>query len=332
VYSGYFLPWDTFSNINRLETNFVAAQTIITPITPIQPVPIVENIIVPDEDIKPKGVNTSNVDTPSSQQISQQSISTGSGLSRGSGFSSGRSFMFNPRWKADRDAILLTYSAPKYKSILDKRALEIKLTQLGFLSPIKLNKLIDSRKTIDASIELNNKKISYLLGYFKGLNIIVDMNIIDKFFKTENLKSDLNDYVNSGITRQRTKKGIGLKDTEVTVGEFIPKDRKDFNLILANKIIEQNPIKKGGIQSRLGTNEGQSPPPAPTVSAFREYVVIIPIFPKALANNFLQFDWNKFKDLNNIRNNLFPLPLGRVIKLPSNFTIPNVAKLFIRQK
>lgn len=336
VYSGYFLPWDSFTNLNNLETNFVATQTIITPITPIQPVPIVENTIIPDEDIKPKGVNTSNVDTPSSQQISQQSISIGSG------FSSGRSFMFNPRWKADRDAILLTSSYGKYKKPLNIRILEIQLTKIGFLTPIKIGNILNkgsistsgftTNNLLEISKDINTKKLSYLLGYFKGLNINPDTNNINKFFTTDNLKSDLNDYVNSGISGLRTKKGIGLKDSEVTIGEFIPKDRKDFNLILTNKIIEQNPIKKEFSDLKgQGTNVSQSPT-VPTVSSFIEYIVIVPIFPKALSDNFLKFDWNKFKDINNIRNNAFPLTLGRTIKLPSNFTIPNIAKTFLRKK
>jgi hypothetical protein len=338
VYSGRFLPWDSFSNLNKLETNFVASQAITTPII-LRPPPVNNEIaIVPEEDIIPKGVNTSNVDTPSVQQITQEVRNQVSGISKSGLSTSGFSFRFNPRWKADTDSILLSNNLENYQKPKDSRELIIQLTGLGFLTIPKIRDILGKKEIISANNDLNNIRISYLLGYFKGLNVNPNSNNLEKFFNTENLKSDLSDYVNSGISKQRTKKGIGLKDTEVTVGEFVPKNRKDFNLILTNKIVDQNILNK---RKRTGTfNQGEAPPPAPPTSPFggiippfREYRLIfpVPIFPRALANN-IGFDWDQFKALNSIKNNLRVLVIGRTIKLPSTFNLSTAAKLFLIPK
>jgi hypothetical protein len=252
VYSGTFVPWDSFNNLNRLEINYVASQIVSEPISiPIKDPVNPELIIIPEEEVEPKGVNTTTVATTIVQEI--KNLRSLSGLS-----TSGFSFNFNPRWKADNDVILLANQSQKVWKKPNEIKLTIQLTELGFLEKMNisdlkkkegfkdLKKLAVSNKT-DIKKESNNKKISYLLGYFKGLNISPDENNISQFFEKENLKSDINEYVNSGISKQRNKKGIGLKDTEVTIGEFLPKNRKDFNLILANKIIDQDTLnKKGG--------------------------------------------------------------------------------------
>jgi len=331
IYSSYFIPWDTFSNINRLETNFVSSQTIETPIatTPITPVPESDIVIVEEEDIVPKGVNTTTVSTVSLKEINFSNLNiVKNGVSSSGGLNSALSFKFNPRWRADQEAILLSSSEKiKYKNILNIRKLEIKLVELGFINPPGLKNTIENIGRDGLSGLKGNSKIDYLLGYFKGLNINPDNNTLDKFFSNNNLKDDLNEYVNSGISNSKTKKGIGLKDTEVTIGEFLPKNKKDYNLILANKIIDQNPLskiselkKRGGLSQETPQSDS-NPQPAQNIFTslppFKRYRVFLSLFPRDLARKIGSgVTFNTLKEWNpSIRNNQSALAVGTIINL-----------------
>jgi len=252
IYSGYFIPWDSDLNINRLEDIFLNSniEENSSLMAPIEEIIIEESPILNELEIIPKGVNTTTLDKPSILIIKN------SGLSN-----SGFSFNFNPRWKSSSDAILLSNisiydpnTLSKYKKPGDTRSLEIKLISLGFIKALKISDILKYRegtnnpgkKNIDSITDkisnneaLNIQKTSYLLGYFKGLNIEPNATNLDTFFNNSKIKTNLEDYVNSGITRSRVTNGIGLKEEDVTIGEYIPKDRKDFNFILSNKIVEQ---------------------------------------------------------------------------------------------
>ena len=100
-----------------------------------------------------------------------------------------------------------------------------------------------------SSTNLNTEKTNLVLGYFKGLNIDPIIGI-DLYFSNQTpkistsnnftlksvtdfkyygeLRKDLFDYINSGLSNKRNVKGIGLKEKDVTIGEFLPKN-KDIN-------------------------------------------------------------------------------------------------------
>ena len=115
-----------------------------------------------------------------------------------------------------------------------------KIEKSGFLPPIKssgfsVSQLSNQLKSIS---NRNDFKFNYLLGYFKGLNIEPSVYEVSAYFKRSELKNDLESYVNVGILNRKIQKGIGLKESEVIVGEFLPKNKKDFEVIkkMANKV------------------------------------------------------------------------------------------------
>ena len=72
------------------------------------------------------------------------------------------------------------------------------------------------------------------------------------------MRKDLFDYINSGLSNKRNVKGIGLKEKDVTIGEFLPKN-KDINLIKKNKIYKTNP-KNNTTKSNITQNSNNTPP------------------------------------------------------------------------
>jgi hypothetical protein len=267
VYSSFFLPWDSVTNLNKINADYEEKQKELS-----QPIP---DTAIKKDDItkgvkdaidsgtnKPKGVNTNPISNASNQQIKN-----GSGIS-------GVSFMFNPRWKASQKAIEIGIDKANYRSTKNNRDLTILLftvPSLGFKPETKKQMLeVKSNKNTKS---LNDQKTDLIIAYFKGLNIEPTEGIkywfqpelelspklkranINPDFKE--LANDLIEYINSGLLNKRVKWGIGLKSAEVNVGEFIPKNKKDKDIIKSNKIIQQVPNM---------TNKGKLPPPSSNIT------------------------------------------------------------------
>lgn len=218
IYSGYFDIWDSFSNITSIENNFNNIQSQIA--DPQSIVPIVEELpIIEEEEVKEKGVNTTTIDTVSLNEIKTPTIS----------------LTFNPRWRVDKSAILISTTLENYKNVLDIRSIEIYLFEIGFLNKVKRSNQNDSN-VLD---NLNSKKIEYLLGYLKGINVRPILNNITKLFENSFIKDDINDYVNVGVLRFTSKKGKAYRESDVSIGEFLP-DKKVINSIRASEILKKD--------------------------------------------------------------------------------------------
>jgi len=209
VCSAFFLPWDSILNISRIENDFITSLS-----APLRPL------------------------------VKQNQVRTGSGFS-------GSSFLFKPRWTADPNAIVLGNTKRNYKKVNDTKLLKVLLLNIGFLEKEKIEKsgFLPPIKSSGFSVsQLSNQlksisnrndfKLNYLLGYFKGLNIEPSVYEVSAYFKRSELKNDLESYVNVGMLNRKIQKGIGLKESDVTVGEFLPKNKKDFEVIkkMANKV------------------------------------------------------------------------------------------------
>jgi hypothetical protein len=267
VYSSFFLPWDSVTNIRKIESDYLANQKRITQVLS-KPAPkdLTANVLetINSSQSIPKGINTNPIDSAANQDIKN-----------GSGFS-GSSFTFKPRWNSIPEAIELGSDKKNYVKPNDTKQLAILLSKYGILGVEKIgnsNKTaLEKRKKVNTSgfsssmlkpsQNLNNIKLNLVLGYFKGLNL-EPINAINFYYKEvstkqlftnkignidaqyyKNLKDDLNDYINSGLSNKRSPKGIGLRETEVKIGEFLPKSKKDIDLIKKNKIFKTNPSNK----------------------------------------------------------------------------------------
>ena len=276
VYSSFFLPWDSVTNLNKIESDYLINQKRIKEVL-IKRIPKdltlgVLNAVNSDQNI-PKGVNTNPIDS-----VANQDIKSGSGYS-------GSSFSFKPRWNSIPEAIELGSDRKDYVKPNDNRQLIILLMRYGILGEERIGKnetaIEKSRKVgtsgsslkmLKPSENLNDIKTSLVLGYFKGLNLepinalnfyYKEVDIKDLFVKKvdnidtqyyKKLKDDLNDYINSGLSNKRNSKGVGLKETEVRIGEFLPKSKKDIDLIKKNKIFRTNPSNKSVPQKSSPTS------------------------------------------------------------------------------
>jgi hypothetical protein len=287
IYNSFFLPWDSATNMNKMMSDYDSKQIKLSEpvVQPVKPdvTQSVKDAIDSGTNI-PKGVNTNAVSNSDNQEIKK-----GSGLS-------GASFMFNPRWKASQKAIEIGLN-PNNNFKLPQNMREFKILlftvpSLG-LKPETKESMLNKTKNLVKSLtgksnvsllkkdisDINNRKIDLILGYFKGLNVDPFDGIRNWFTPElevkpilkrarvnpdfEDLSKDLLEYINSGLLNKRVKWGIGLKYQEITIGEFIPKSKKDKDLIKSNKIIQQNPPK-----TKL---KSQIPPPPPPNSDTNYY-------------------------------------------------------------
>ena len=264
VYSSFFLPWDSVTNLNKVNADYEEKQKVLS--QPVSDTNIKKDDItkgvkdaIDSGTNKPKGVNTNPISNASNQQIKN-----GSGLS-------GVSFMFNPRWKASQKAIEIGIDKANFKNPKNNRDLLILLftiPSLGF-KPETKKEMIET-KTNKNTKPLNYQKIDLIIGYFKGLNIepfegirywfTPELELNPKLKRAninpdfKDLSTDLIEYINSGLLNKRVKWGIGLKNSEVNIGEFIPKNKKDKEIIKSNKIVQQVPSKM--------SPKGKLPPPS----------------------------------------------------------------------
>ena len=283
VYSSFFLPWDSVTNISKIENEYIQNQNILEQIEIKAAADLAESVkdSLNNNLNIPKGVNTNPIDSASNQQIKN-----------GSGFS-GASFTFKPRWRSIQSALELGSDKKNYQRPKDTKALDILLLNYGITKPEKLSNKLKTAKDLKSSgftslsptmpkssLNLNTEKTNLVLGYFKGLNIepingiefyfsnqapkINPLNsnftlkLIKDFKYYEELRKDLFDYINSGLSNKRNVKGIGLKEKDISIGEFLPKN-KDIDLIKKNKIYKTNP-KNNTPNSNINQNTNNTPP------------------------------------------------------------------------
>lgn len=219
VYNSFYLPWDSSMNINKIQSEYIDRQKLIEQLE-IESKKDIESKVKEalDKNLsKPKGVN---------QQI-KNNIDVS----------------LQYRWMSSKNAIELgsskrDYSAPKNLKDFEILLLRNKLIKNEKIKNIKQKENSKSSASMPAIVpNTNDKIISLILGYFKGLNINPTTGI--NFYFTDlnksntinseyyiDLKGDLNEYIKSGLSNKKTDKGIGIDEKNIVVGEFLPINSK----------------------------------------------------------------------------------------------------------
>jgi hypothetical protein len=259
VYSSFYMPYDSVTNINKLESDYQNSQIAI-PETPkaSETSPIIDDVrtVIADKQNKPKGVNTTTTN---------QTTKT-------SGFS-GASFNFKPRWIAREFSILIGNSSRNYKKVLPTKALTTAMLDLGLIKRKSLSEIASKfslkSKGFAPSVTTDSDDPSQVIfelvvGYFKGLNLELTPEKLRQLYtsnegKEITFKLDLNNYIKSGINNEKTKQGRALREPEVQVGEFLPPDKREIERIRNNQIYEAKPKNRGDV-SKLPPNTTPTSP------------------------------------------------------------------------
>ncbi len=287
IYSSFYLPWDSVTNLQKLENDYVSEQQRIKRLN--EP-PAVKDITKDVKDAIKDGLNTpKTVNTKPISNSNNQDIKNSKPVD-----------LNNLRWKASKEAIQLGIDLHNFKRPKNLKNLEILMINYGInkLEKISSKSVSASDKSkksatvqtnnIKESLSLNQKRLDLLLGYFKGLNIEPEQGIklyhkyweiekstsnvnsstkvetaIDKVNKKmiidkkyyENLREDLNNYINTGLSGKYKN---SLIEKEIKVGEFLPFSKKEKDLIKSEKINESKNIKdstsKNTTQTKLDIN------------------------------------------------------------------------------
>ena len=259
VYSSFYMPYDSVTNINKLESDYQNSQIVI-PETPkaIETDRTLDDVrnVVNNQENKPKGVNTATTN---------QTTKT-------SGFS-GASFNFKPRWIANDVSILIGNSERNYKKVLPTKALTTAMLDLGIIKRKSLSEIASKfslkSKGFTPSVTTDSDDPSQVIfelvvGYFKGLNLELTPEKLRQLYtsnegKEITFKLDLNNYIKSGINNEKTKQGRALREPEVQVGEFLPPDKREIERIRNNQIYEAKPKNRGDV-SKLPPNTTPTSP------------------------------------------------------------------------
>jgi len=254
VYSSFYMPYDSVTNINKLESDYQNSQIVI-PETPkaIETDRTLDDVrnVVNNQENKPKGVNTATTN---------QTTKT-------SGFS-GASFNFKPRWIANDVSILIGNSERNYKKVLPTKALTTAMLDLGIIKRKSLSEIASKfslkSKGFTPSVTTDSDDPSQVIfelvaGYFKGLNLELTPDKLRQFYigngpKEILFKEDLNKYIKSGTNNEKTSQGRALREPEVQVGEFLPPDKREIERIRNNQIYEAKPVSRGNTSQRKPNN------------------------------------------------------------------------------
>jgi len=254
VYSSFYMPYDSVTNINKLESDYQNSQIVI-PETPkaIETDRTLDDVrnVVNNQENKPKGVNTATTN---------QTTKT-------SGFS-GASFNFKPRWIANDVSILIGNSERNYKKVLPTKALTTAMLDLGIIKRKSLSEIASKfslkSKGFAPSVTTDSDDPSQVIfelvaGYFKGLNLELTPDKLRQFYigngpKEILFKEDLNKYIKSGTNNEKTSQGRALREPEVQVGEFLPPDKREIERIRNNQIYEARPVSRGNTSQRKPNN------------------------------------------------------------------------------
>jgi hypothetical protein len=273
IYSSYYLPWDVPVNLQKLSNDFISNDQRIQKINDFVPKQDKTEEVkqkIDNKENKAKGVNTKPIDN-----VANQEIKNGSGLS-------GMSLTFRPKWMPVKEAIELGNDKQNFKNFNIKlkdniKALEILMINYGINEKEKIankaktavdKKSLSKNKTKEIKKEKSQNDIrkDLLIGYFKGINVepILGLKYYYTYFNTqnpkdplvkynkkliinkeyyENLRQDLLRYI---VTGYLGKKNGGVAQNDVEIGEFLPKNKKDKDLIKKNKIYDASPNKISG--------------------------------------------------------------------------------------
>jgi hypothetical protein len=257
VFSSFYLPYDSFTNINKLESDYQNSQIVSSPPQQVsQTNTLVEDVrtVVNSQENKPKGVNTSTTN---------QTTKT-------SGFS-GASFNFKPRWVAHDVSILMGNSARNYRKVLPTKSLMATMLDLGIIKRKSLSEIASKfslrSKGFAPSVTTDSDDptqviFELVVGYFKGLNLELTPDKLRQFYIGNSpkgswvslFKEDLNKYIKSGTNNEKTSQGRALREPEVQVGEFLPPDKIEIERIRNNQIYEAKPKNKGDVSKMPPAN------------------------------------------------------------------------------
>jgi len=252
VYSAFYLPYDSVTNINKLESDYQNSQipTVETQQN-VQTTQIVDDVrnVVNSGESKPKGVNTTTTNQ----------------ASKTSGFS-GASFNIKPRWIANDFSILIGNSSRNYKKVLPTKALTTAMLDLGIVKRKSLSEIASKfslkSKGFAPSVTTDSDDSTQVIfelvvGYFKGLNVELTSDKLRQLYISNDpkeilFKEDLKKYIKSGTNNEKTSQGSALREPEVKVGEFLPIDKREIERLRNNQIYEAKPKNKGDV-SKLPT-------------------------------------------------------------------------------
>ena len=257
VYSGFFLPWDSVVNQSKLLSDYDSSQIISIPVPIFDQTPKTDIIETVKETINqgtnlPKSVNTSTSPKPNLNLLQSTIV------------------VKELRWKASFESIQsgffyqnISGSSFRNKIRNSESLLKLSLIRLGFLSPEANKRDISSSGVIKSMPTTNDQKLDLLLGFFKGLNINPSPTIVTELFNKKIFKNDLNLYVESGLSNKKTPSGVGLREREVQIGEFLPSS-EDFEKM---KKLQNRPRTSGSGSSVRASQMFEQPRPGSTNSS-----------------------------------------------------------------
>lgn len=266
IYSSFYLPWDTVTNIQKLENDYISNQQRIKKLN--EP-PVIKDITKDVKDAIKDGLNkATTVNSNPITNTNNQDIKNNQSVN-----------LNNLKWKASKEAIQIGIDLHNFMRPKDTKNLEMLMIKYG----INILERISSKsvsgadkslvqrnitKNLKSTQSQNQKKIELLLGYFKGVNIEPEQGIklYHKYWETKNsisiinsstkvetaldkvnkkitidqkyyesLREDLMNYINAGLSG---KYSSTLIEKEIKVGEFLPVSKKERDLIRSEKVNE----------------------------------------------------------------------------------------------
>ncbi len=204
VYSGLFLPFDISSNIQSLELEFKSSQVFIETTSSSN-----------KDDSKVKEIRDIQSVKDSNKIIGIRPVQTISDT-------------WKPFWKAASESIIYAFDKKNFISPKDLWNFTILLSDKGIIE-----------KTKAFSSSTNDLKVKLILGYFKGLNLNPTDPALDFIFLDSSpQKKDILRYIDAGMSGSGAKikytEGIPKIESDVIVGEMLPKSSRDYGIIKSN--------------------------------------------------------------------------------------------------
>jgi len=238
IYTGFYTPWDTQSNITKIDTIFNQNQNKVTTKkktkfsqTEIKKINDVKDLLKLKLNT-PTSTNTSGIKTSQAQNLNLNP-NTSPTLSLAS-LENDISLAWKSYWKSPVNTNMsykvmvksynyqfgnnLTDQTNKYKKPTDMRSFAISLKSYGIISTIEVDK-----NTGQLSLA-SQAQVDLILGYFKIYNFNpVDVDIVS--YVSTNM-DDLNSYLNSQFAK---------KESSLTAGINVPPSSSVYDLV--NKYI-----------------------------------------------------------------------------------------------
>ncbi len=260
VYSGVFQPWDSKSNVQKLEQDFniteIKKPIVVTKQVSTSTDSKIKEVsqIVNDNVNIPKGVNTSTVNTVSKAPITNVDSSPITSNAKENKLLTKQESLRklqkeidlswpNATWKGAKNVMVRSFhykfdknttnGINKYEKPGDIRKFIVLLQKSGILSDIKVNPVT---ATLDVSSGI---KISLVLGYLKIYNFNpYDIDIL--IFLSKGIQSeDLQKWIKTRLSNSSNKSTeIGKLEKDVISGENTPPTKHVNNLL--EQYLEKN--------------------------------------------------------------------------------------------